>query len=85
MTREEFELAMVTPMCKKCLQRAESILLKDEPRRAIMTESHYLEKPRLTTSYRRKYSDLCFYHARVQEDRYTNFRVIRLGKRGDKR
>jgi len=81
MTREEFEIARVTPICRKCMQRAETILLKDEPRRAIMTESYSLGKPRLTTSYQREYSDLCFFHTREEKYEYTNWRGVRFGER----
>jgi len=78
MTREEFEIAKATPMCRKCMQRAESILRKDLPRRPVMTESYSLGKPRLTTVYQREYSDLCFYHAREREREDVNWRRLRF-------
>lgn len=84
MTREEFEIARVAPICRKCMQRAESILLKNEPRHYVMTESYSLGKPRLTTIYQREYSDLCFYHARQKELDRANFRMRRFMDNGGK-
>jgi len=78
MTKEEFAIAKLTPMCRKCMQRAESRLLKDLPRRKVLTESYSLGKPQYTFIYQREYTDLCFYHRNNEDEKDKNYRMRRF-------
>lgn len=61
MTQEEYEIAKLSPMCRKCCQRAESVQHPDKVRH-VMTMSNCHGKPVPITIPLKIWTDLCFYH-----------------------